>query len=119
MLRVICRIITWLCCAFAFTDAALVIWDGCRPELSIGTRVVTFVVAGFFALIGVAGLGVEWNLNRLRRFTVAEAEAVGWQRTWRHLHLFLIPGMLFVLLVVFLGLTGILSRFQEGRPLFG
>lgn len=120
MLTWIYRIIAWLCAAVALADTLLVAWDGCRVSLGPWTRGITFVVASFFAWIGLMSLGIERHLTKLRPYLVADAEkGLEWQRHWKWLHLFLIGGMLFVLMVMLVGLTGILSRAAEGRPLFG
>lgn len=114
------RILAWLCAAVALVDTLLVIWDGCRVSLGPWTRVITFVVASFFAWIGLASFGIERQLSKLRPYLTTDAEkAAEWQRHWSRLHLWLIGGMLFVLMVILVGLTGILSRAAEGRPLFG
>lgn len=119
MLSIIYRIIAWLCSAIAFLDAALVASDVFRHPMGPWTQGVTWVVASFFAWIGLVAWGVERNLGRLRPFLAAGAEKPGWELPWKRLHLFLIAGMLFVLLVMLTGLTGILSRRLEGLPLFG
>ena len=113
------RIISWLCCATALGDSMLVASDVFRHHLPPWTTGVTLVVASFFAWIGLASLGIERNLSRLHRCSVTDSKADDWQRCWKRLHLFLLGGMLFVLIVMLVGLTGILSRIAEGKPLFG
>jgi hypothetical protein len=119
MLAITYRIISWLCAALAFTNALLVAFDGCKHCVSPWYQGVTFVVAALFAWLGMVAVGIERSLSKLRRFSVTDSETTEWKRCWKRLVLFLIAGMLFLLLVMLLGLSGILARFQEGYPLFG
>lgn len=119
MLTITYRIISWLCAAIAFTNALLVTFDGCRHSVSPWFQAVTFVVAAFFAWLGMVAVGIERSLSKLRRCSVTDSETTEWKRCWKRLVLFLIAGMLFLLLVMLVGLSGILARFQEGFPLFG
>jgi hypothetical protein len=119
MLTITYRIISWLCAALAFTNALLVAFDGCRHSVSPWFQAVTFVVAAFFAWLGMVAVGIERSLSKLRRCSVTDSETTEWKRCWKRLVLFLIAGMLFLLLVMLVGLSGILARFQEGFPLFG
>lgn len=114
------RIIAWLCTAVALVNSTLVAWDGCRVSLGPWTRAITFIVASFFAWIGLVAFGVERNIGKLRPFFVTDSQdKAEWRRHWTWLHLFLIGGTLFVLLVMLVALTGIHSRSLEGLPLFG
>jgi hypothetical protein len=119
MLTITYRIISWLCAALAFTNAFLVAFDGCRHSVSPWFQAVTFVLAAFFAWLGMVAVGIERSLSKLRRCSVTDSETTEWKRCWKRLVLFLIAGMLFLLLVMLVGLSGILARFQEGYPLFG
>lgn len=120
MLTVTYRILAWLCAVAALADTLLVAWDGWHRPLGPWTRLLTFIVASFFGWIALMSVGIERNLGKLRPFLVTDPEKTPeWRRPWNRLHLFLIGGMLFVLMVMLAGLSAILSRAQEGLPLFG
>ena len=119
MLIVTYRIISWLCATIALTNAVFVASDCWRHSLSMGTTGITLVVAAFFAWLGMVALGVERSLSKLRLCSVTDSEKTDWQRSWKRLVLFLMAGMLFLLMVMLVGLSGIYSRYLEGYPLFG
>lgn len=122
MLTIIYQLASWACTGLAWTNAAILLWDGCTGNFQTQYRIVTFAVALLFGVIGGIPLGVERNLSRIYRYCVKTSgelpgsESVG---AWRLLYVCLIAGLLFIIVAMGSGLVAISGRLQQGFHIFG
>jgi hypothetical protein len=122
MLKINFQITSWICTGLAWTNCVIVTWDGCTGRLATQYRIVTFVVALLFGVIGGIVFGVERSLGKIRRCSVKTAEAQEGRNliaAWRQLYVLLAVGVLLVLLAMGSGLIAIIGRLHQGLTLFG
>jgi hypothetical protein len=106
----------------AWTNGALLFWNGCAGHFQTQYRIVTFAVALLFVVIGGILLGVERSLLRIRQYCVEisrvlpRSESAG---AWRLLYVCLIAGLLFISVVMGSSLVAITGRLHQGFNVFG
>jgi hypothetical protein len=117
------RIALWLAGGASVVLGAIIGYDGLTDGLAARLRVVTFVAALFFVLVGLGFLVLERGLSAVRRFPAGHPEASAMPpelgRAWRNIFgvLTLAGGAYF--LVVCSAIVGIISRLQSGVHIFG
>lgn len=121
-LTIIYQLASWVCTGLAWTNSAILLWDGCTGHFQTQYRIVTFAVALLFGVLGGITLGVERSLSRIYRCCVNTSgkqpgsDSVG---AWRLLYVCLIAGLLFIILAMGSGLVAISGRLQQGIHIFG
>lgn len=118
-LRLIYQLVSWGGTALAWTNGAILVWDGCINEQY---RAITFAVALLFGVIGGIALGVERSLSRIHRCsTKASNEQLNSASasSWALLYVCLLAGVFLLALVMGSGLFAIIGRLQQGFHIFG
>lgn len=118
-LRLIYQLVSWGCIVLAWTNGAILLWDGCTNEQS---RVITFAVALLFGVIGGIVLGVERSLSRIYRCSTKASKELldsAPASSWTLLYVCLIAGVFLFALVMGSGLFAIIGRLQQGFHIFG
>jgi hypothetical protein len=106
----------------AWTNGAIVAWDGCTGHLQARLRIITFAVALLFGVIGGIVFGVERSLSRIWRCsdrTSGAQQMPELDGAWRLFYVLLTFGVLLVLVVMGSGLIAITSRLHQGFHIFG
>ncbi|HMS27917.1 MAG TPA: hypothetical protein PKC80_11175 [Burkholderiaceae bacterium] len=121
-LTLIYQLASWVCTGLAWTNSAVLLWDGSTGHLQMQYQIVTFAVALLFGVLGGIMLGVERSLSRIYLNSVnismkqPGADSVG---AWRLLYVCLITGLLFIIFAMASSLVAISARMQQGMHIFG
>jgi len=113
------QLASWGGTVMAWTNGAILLWDGCTNGQY---RVITFAVALLFGLIGGIVLGVERSLSRIYRCsdkTFGELSDSESASSWTLLYVCLISGVFLIVVAMGSGLVAIIGRLQEGFHIFG
>ena len=119
MLTIILQLASWGCTGLAWTNGAILLWDGFANAES---RVITFAVALLFCVIGGIAFGVERSLSQI--YLCSDKISGGLvksksSRAWTILYVCLIFGVLLTGVVMGAGLVAIIGRLQNGLHIFG
>lgn len=119
MLTILYQLASWGCTGFAWTNGAILLWDGFA---NAEYRVITFAVALFFWMIGGAVFGVERSLSQIYRCsekTSGEQAGAKTASAWTLLYVCLVFGVLLIGVAMGIGLVAIIGRLQTGFHIFG